>query len=400
MMGPPRVIVKPRRARPLFARHPWLFAGSLERIEGNPADGDQVAVVTHDGEFVAWGLFNSRSQIRVRLYSWDEGRELDDSLWRERLTAAIALRRDVLRLDDPRGACRLVFSESDGLSGLVVDRYGPWLVVQLTSLGLAERTALLTPLLVELLAPRCIFLRTERGIGKLEGLELSDGPLWGELPDGPVTIVENGLEFAVDVRTGQKTGFYLDQRENRRAAAEFARGRRVLDVFCYSGGFALAAARAGAAEVIGVDVSAAAVELAGHNAELNRLANVRFEVGSAFDVMQALAGSTGESGRFGMVVLDPPKFTRHARSVDDALRGYFRANLLAARLLESNGILVTCSCSGHVSREDFAGVLGAVAEETGRPIQILAQLGQAPDHSVSASCRETEYLKCFVARVV
>jgi 23S rRNA (cytosine1962-C5)-methyltransferase len=395
-----RVIVKPRRARPLFARHPWLFAGSIDRIEGEPADGDPVAVYAHGGEFIAHGLFNSRSQIRVRLYSWKSDEDMDAAFWRERLIRAIELRRHVLGLDDPRGACRLVFSESDGLSGLVVDRYGPWLVVQLTSLALARRIEALVGHLVELCQPRGIYRRTERGIGAAEGLELADGPLWGEVPDGPVAIVENGLEFEVDCCTGQKTGFYLDQRDNRRSAAAYATGRRVLDVFCYTGGFSLSAARAGASEVLGIDVSQSATALAQRNAARNHLANVRFETASAFDRMEELAASDSPSNRFGMVILDPPKFARQSRAVEDALRGYLRANLLAVRLLEPGGILVTCSCSGHVSREDFAAMLGAVAEQSGRAIQILAQLGQAPDHPISASCPETAYLKCFIAHVM
>jgi 23S rRNA (cytosine1962-C5)-methyltransferase len=399
MIGVPRVFVKSRRARPLFARHPWLFAGSIERIEGEPADGDPVAVHTHNGEFIAHGLFNSRSQIRVRLYSWNQDEELGAAFWRERLIRAVELRRNVLRLDAQREACRLVFSESDGLSGLVVDRYGAWLVVQLTSLALARRVDMLVEHLVELCRPRGIYLRTERGIGAVEGLDLSDRPLWGEEPDGPVVIDENGLEFEVDLRTGQKTGFYLDQRDNRRAAATFAAGRRVLDVFCYTGGFALTAARAGATEVLGIDVSQSAVAMAQRNAERNRLSNARFETAGAFERMEELAAADSPANRFGMVILDPPKFARQSRAVEDALRGYLRANLLAVRLLEPGGILVTCSCSGHVTREDFVAVLGAVAEQSRRDIQILAQLGQAPDHPVSASCPETAYLKCFIARV-
>lgn len=397
-MPEPRVILKSRRARPFFARHPWVFAGSIERVEGEPADGDEVVVASHEGEFIARGLFNSQSQIHVRLYSWDAARALDESLWRERIERAIALRRDVLHLDDPRGACRLIFSESDELSGLVVDRYGEWLVVQITSLAIARRLDLFIELLRELTCPRGIYLRTERGIGEAEGLELHDGHVWGETPPGPITINENGLEFDVDLRTGQKTGFYLDQRENRAAVAAFASGRRVLDVFCYTGGFSLAVARAGATEVIGVDVSKPAIEFAVRNAARNELTNLRFEAADAFSKMESLAAD-GATGSFGMVILDPPKFARNAASVPDALRGFLRANLLALRLLAPNGLLVTCSCSGRVSREEFAAVLNAVAEKTGRAIQILAERGQAADHPISASCPETSYLECFIARV-
>jgi 23S rRNA (cytosine1962-C5)-methyltransferase len=399
--GPqPRVLIKPRRARPLFARHPWVFAGSIERVDGSPADGDEVSVCTHSGEFIARGLFNSQSQIQVRLYSWEPDRRLDEDFWRGRLNDALRMRREVLNLDDPHGACRLVFSEADGLSGLIVDRYGPWLTVQFTSLALARRREILVSQLVDLCQPSGIYLRTERGIGQVEGLRLADAHLWGDVPPAAVFIREHDLKFEVDLCAGQKTGFYLDQRDNRRAAASYARGRRVLDMFCYTGGFALSAARAGAISVLGVDASQPAVTLAQRNAQRNDIGNVRFEVGQAFEAMEQLAQPGAPGDPFGMVILDPPKFARQSHAVDHALRGYLRLNLLAVRLLQSGGILVTCSCSGHISREDFTGMLGTVAEQSGRSIQILAQLGQAPDHPISASCLETNYLKCVIARAV
>lgn len=396
----PRVIIKPRRARPLFARHPWVFAGSIERVQGNPDDGAEVTVWTHQGEFIARGLYNSQSLIRVRLYSWEPDRTLDESFWRSRLEDALRLRRQVLQCDDPDGACRLVFSESDGLSGLIVDRYGSWLSVQVTSLALAQRLETLQSHLVELCRPQGIYLRTERGVGEAEGLKIADRLLWGEVPDSPIAIVENQLEFEVDLKTGQKTGFYLDQRENRRAVAALACGRRVLDMFCYTGGFALAAARAGAASVVGVDASSAAIELAQRNAHRNRLNQINFRVGQAFETMQSWMDEQPRTQRFDMVILDPPKFARNARSVDQALHGYLRLNALGARLLEPDGILVTCSCAGHITRQDFLDVLAATAEQTGRSVQILSNLGQAADHPVSASCPESHYLQCMIARVI
>ncbi len=393
----PRILLKPRRARPFFGRHPWLFAGAIGRMEGHPADGDEVAVHAHDGTFIAWGLYNSHSQIRVRLYSWDTAQPLDAAFWRAQLGHAIALRRDVLGLDNPQGACRLVFSEADGLSGLMVDRYGPWLAVQFTSLALAQREDTIVAHLVETLHPRGIYRRTERGIGEAEGLSLRDGPLWGEAPEGPVSITENDIVFDVEMRTGQKTGFYLDQRINRLTARTWASGRRALDLCCYTGGFALNLARGGATDVLGIDVSTAAIELARRNAERNAIASVRFETSDVFSALEALAAA-GE--RFGIIVCDPPRFARSRRSVEQAIGGYQRLNELALRVLDHDGILITCSCSGQVSREDFASVLGLVAEHAGRPIQILEQRGQPPDHPVSASCPETNYLKCFVCRVI
>jgi 23S rRNA (cytosine1962-C5)-methyltransferase len=383
----------------LFGRHPWVFASSIHQIDGNPCDGDEVSVCTHRGEFIARGLFNSHSQIPVRLYSWEPSQRLDDEFWQSRLVDALRLRRDVLKCDDPQGACRLVFSEGDRLSGLIVDRYARWLCVQFTSLALAQRRHLLVSQLVDLCQPCGVYLRTERGIGRAEGLALTDGPLWGEVPGSTVTIVENDLEFEVDLCLGQKTGFYLDQRDNRRAAAAYARGRRVLDVFCYAGGFALAAARAGAASALGIDASQPAITLAQRNAQRNKIDNVRFEVGQAFETMENLLQSEPPANRFDMVILDPPKFARQSRAFDQAIRGYQRANLLAVRLLEPGGILVTCSCSGHISPHDFVAMLGSVAEQSGRTIQLVTQTGQAPDHPISVSCPESQYLKCVIARV-
>ena len=264
-----KVILKPKRAQPFFGRHPWVFAGAIERVEGDAADGDEVDLVSHGGNFVARGLFNGQSKIRVRLYSWEEGVPLDADFFRDRLARAIRLRHDVLKLNRPDAGYRVVYSESDFLSGMVVDRYGEWLAVQFTALGLANRRESIAGVLRELLNPRGIYLRTEKGIGKLEGVELHDQLLWGEPPPADLTIDENGLCVLVNLAEGQKTGYYLDQRDNRLAVAQLCAGRRVLDAFCYSGGFGLHAAKAGAMEVLGVDASEPALELARRNAAAN-----------------------------------------------------------------------------------------------------------------------------------
>src|SRR5439155_25253630 len=270
------------------------------------ADSDVVDLYSHGGHFIARGLYNGRSKIRVRLYSWSEKDELDRDFFRGRLQAALRLRQ-TLGLDGPDQAARLVFSEGDGLSGLTIDRYDRWLAVQFTSLGLAQRRELLADLLEELIQPAGIWLRTERGIGQLEGLEIQDGPLRGDVPAEPIVITEGPVRYLVNLREGQKTGFYLDQRDNRRAVAALAAGRRVLDAFCYTGGFGLQAAHAGAREVVGVDGSEPALELARANARLNGFDNVSFLQSDVFDALDAFV-EKGE--RFGMVVLDPPKFAR------------------------------------------------------------------------------------------
>ena len=391
-----QAILKPRKARPFYGRHPWVLDSAIERIEGNPADGDVVDLLSDKGKFIARGIFNSRSRIRVRLYTWNAAEPLDDAFWRRRLEAAVQFRRQ-LGYDDPQGAARVVFSEGDALSGLVVDRYADYLAVQVTAQAMAVRLPQIVAMLVELLQPKGIMIRTERGVSRAEGIDLRDGPYWGQTPDGPLLIVEHGLTYEVDLAEGQKTGFYLDQRENRAAAARYFRDRRVLDVFCYSGGFSMAASRLGGArEVLGIDTSQRAVALAEANARRNGLENVRFQSGDAFQTLESLAAS-GE--RFGGVVLDPPKFARSRGAVDEALRAYHWLNRLGVGLLEPGGFLVTCSCSGHVSREDFLYMLVGVAQQTGREIQLLEQRGAAPDHPVNAACLESEYLKCFICRV-
>lgn len=391
-----QVVLKPRKARPFFGRHPWVLDSAVDRVEGSPADGDVVDLLTDQGKFIARGVINSHSRIRVRLYSWNATEALDETFWRARLQAAAELRTR-LGLDDRGQAARMVSSEGDHLSGLVVERYGDQLVVQVTSLALATRLSLLVPMLVDIWQPRGILLRTEREMNKAEGLTLEEGPLWGTVPDEPVFFAEHGVRYGVDLRAGQKTGFFLDQRDNRLAAARFARGKRVLDVCCYTGGFSLAAAMLGGAhEVHGIDSSAKAIALARAHAELNGQTRLHFTEADAF---QQLDNLNREGERYGLVIVDPPKYARTRQHVEEALRGYHHLNRLAVGVLEPGGILVTCSCSGHVTREDFLFMLAEVAERTGRPIQVLETRGAAVDHPVSASCLESEYLKCVIARV-
>jgi len=392
-----RVVLKPRRAAPFYGRHPWVLDSAIAAVEGDVQDGDEVDLVSAQGKWIARGVINRNSRIRVRLYSWKPGESLDDSFFKQRLIDAARLRSD-LKYDDPRGAARVFFSEADRLSGLIIDRYADYLVVQVTSLAILTRLDRIMPLVADVWKPRGIVLRGEKGTKQLEGIDPSNGCHWGRAPEGPIFIEEHGLRYGVDLVEGQKTGFYLDQRENRLAAAGYFAGRHVLDVFCYSGGFSLAAAHLGGArQVIGIDASAKALSLARANASLNSISNVRFDEGEGFETLSRLARF---DERFGAVVLDPPKFVQRRGGVKEALRAYHRLNRQAVTLLEPGGILVTCCCSGHVSREDFLYMLVGVAQKTGRSVQILEQRGASADHPISATCLETEYLKCFICRVV
>jgi 23S rRNA (cytosine1962-C5)-methyltransferase len=393
----PIVSLKPRRAQPILNRHPWVFEGAIGQVSGDPAPGAEVLVQSTDAQPIGRGLFNPNSNIRVRMFSWDKDEPIDEALFSSRINEAASLRDSII---DPETttACRVFFSESDGLSGLIVDRYGDWLLVQLTSLALAERREALFDLLEKQFEPRGIWLRTEKGIREAEGLEIADGLVRGAEPPRPISILENGLTFQVDVTQGQKTGGFLDQRENHLAVAKLVRGHRILDMFCYAGGFGITAARLGeAAAVVGVDSSEPALEFARANAELNGVADrTEFLKADAFKFLEE-ANTRGET--FDTVILDPPKMTRRRSGLAGAMRGYRSLNELSVTLLRPGGLLVTFSCSGLISRSDLESMLAAVSTSTGRRIQILEARGQAADHPVSPNCPENAYLKCCICRV-
>lgn len=392
-----RVVLKPKKVLPFIGRHPWVFESAIQYVDGEFQDGDVVDLCGDQGKFIARGIINSQSKLQVRLYTWNADEPLDTPFWRRRLERAIASRQD-LQAKTNAQVRRLVFSESDGLSGLIVDQYGDYLVAQVNSVAIARNWESILAVLVELTQPRGVIARTDKSIAKEESLDLQNGVAWGQAPEGPIFIEEHGVRFGVDLLGGQKTGFYLDQAENRQAAAGYLKDRRVLDLFCYTGAFSLIAARTGSAkEVIGIDGSERAITLARANAELNGIANVRFEQRDGFE---ALDGFRSGGDKFDAVILDPPKFARGRRQVDEALRAYHRINRVAVDLLEPAGILVTCSCSGGVSREDFMLMLSGVAQKSGRDIQILEHRGASADHPTSVTCLETDYLKCFICRVL
>ena len=399
----PRVVLKPRRAMPFFNRHPWVFAGAVARGASDVAPGTEVGVWSHEGEFIARGLANPFSNIQVRLYSWEPETALDAEFWSSRLDEAIQLRKRLFAGKEKRTqtapACRLVFSEGDGLSGLVVDQYGDWLLMQFTSRALHHRRDVLVDLLRQKTSPAGIWLRTEKGIREAEGLEQQDGLVSGDAPPQPLFVDQSGVRFGVDVVTGQKTGFYFDQRDNRTSVARFCRGRKVLDLFCYSGGFGITAARlGGAGEVLGVDSSAPAIMMAQENARLNEVDDcVRFEQA---DVHRKLAALAESRTSFDVVITDPPKFARHRKGIPNALKAYARLNAAAIRTVSPGGILAACSCSGLVTREQFHAALSRASTEVGRRVQILEERGQPADHPVSIACPESAYLKCLICRVL
>ncbi len=403
-MAAPRILLKPGREKPVARHHPWVFSGAIRDVEGEPGLGALVSVRAHDGEFLAWGHYSPHSQIRVRLVAWDEDVDPEaDAFWRAQFERAVAARAPILA-DDATNACRLIHAESDGVPGLIVDRYGDALILQALSAGADARREPFAALLWELLSPSTMYERSDVDVREKEGLPMRSGKLRGGHLLGTVPIRENGLEFAVDVRRGHKTGFYLDQRENRErlrqliAARVRAGGRpAVLNVFSYTGGFGVYGLDAGAASLVNIDSSEEALALGRENLARNGLADAEVEdiAGDAFEAMRSLR----EAGRrFDVIVLDPPKFAHSQHDVQPAARGYKDINLQAFHLLKPGGVLFTFSCSGVVTAELFQKIVFGAALDAGRDAQIIGRMTQSRDHPVALTFPEGEYLKGLICR--
>ena len=392
-----RVVLKRGREKPVLNRHPWIFSGAIKNIEGECADGDIVTVVDSRGSFLAQGYLNRRSQITVRLLSWIEAETIDRGSFRHRLERAIAIRRP-LQEDPTTNAYRLVNAESDFMPGLVVDRYNEYLVIQFLTLGIERWKGEIVSLLGELLPSRGIYERSDVEVRKKEGLLPATGLLAGQERPALVHIVENGHRFIVDIKQGQKTGFYLDQRENRQKLTRYCLGKTVLNCFAYTGAFAVYAVGAGAKKVVNVESSAEALQLAQRNMALNGF-DERDDECIEGDVFQVLRQYLDEGRSFDLIVLDPPKFAYSRSQVQSACRGYKDINLLAMQMLRPGGILFTFSCSGLISPELFQKVVFGSSVDAGRNVQIIEKLTQGFDHPILLSFPESEYLKGFICRV-
>lgn len=384
--------LKPREERRILGGHAWVFSNEIDRIEGSAAAGSAVAVARSDGRLVGYGFWNPKSLIAARIYSRREP-EFGRAQIAERIGRAAALRE---RLYPGSDAFRLVHGESDGLPGLVIDRYGRTFCLQTHCLGIDLLKETVADAIGDLFGAVSIVERNESHLRVLEGLPLTSGLMRGD-PPGVVTIREGDLSFEIEPLGGHKTGFYYDQRENRLAARRFAPGARVLDAYCHTGAFALHLARAGAREAIGIDVSAEAVRAARRNAEINGLSEAcRFETGDAAEAMAAMRDA-GE--RFDLIVLDPPSFTRSKKNVPAAKRAYTDVNRRALRLLARGGILVTASCSHHITDETFLDSVREAAVSVDRTPRLLEWRSQAPDHPVLPAMPETRYLKLAILQV-
>ncbi len=390
-MNAPRLTLKPGRERSLLRRHPWVFSGAIGKVQGSPSSGATVEVRAADGAFLAWAAYSPASQIRARVWSFDEADVPGPQLFRKKIEAALALRRAAIP-PDTTDALRLVHAESDGLPGLIADRYADVLVVQILSAGCERWRETLIEILRETSGCATVYERSNAETRELEGLAPRAGLLHGPRLDGPIQIVEHGIKYEVDVVSGQKTGFYLDQRDNRARVGLLAGGREVLNGFCYTGGFALSALSGGARSVLSVDSSAPALELARRNLALNGLEAGRSGWLEA-DVFGALRKLRDEGRQFDLVVLDPPKFAPTPKDAARAARGYKDINLNALKLLRPGGLLATFSCSGGVSPELFQKIVAGAAADAGASLVLRERFSAAPDHPVLVEFPEGEYLK-------
>ncbi len=380
------VRLKKKEERRVLRGHPWVFSNELQEIPAGVAPGEIVDVLDFSGRFVGRGAVNPHTLIAVRILT-RKREEIDAAFLLQRITTARDLRT---RLGFGE-SFRAVYSEGDGLPGLIVDKYSDTLVVQSLTAGMERLLDTVITVLREVYSPRAVVMRNDAVSRKIEGLAQEKRLAFGSVPDA-VIMEESGIQYRVDVLEGQKTGFFFDQRENRLALKELVKGRRTLDCFCYTGAWALNAARFGASEIIGIDSSEKAVNMAGENAALNNL-SVHFVVGDVFEELRAFE-KKGE--RFGCIVLDPPAFVKSRAKVREGLKGYKEINLRAMKMLESGGLLISCSCSHHVDVELFKEMLIDAAYSADRSVRLLEMRSQARDHPVVLAARETQYLKCAV----
>jgi len=399
------LILKPGREKSLLRRHPWIFSGAVERVEGGPASGATVDLLSSGGEFLARAAYSPASQIRARAWTFNPAEQVDADFFRRRIRSALQARAawglslalpqgDGLGVREYSDDYRLIHAESDGLPGLVVDRYGKTLAMQCLTAGAEFWRESIADILLDETGLSDLFERSDADVRELEGLGARVGPLRGNPPQR-LTILECGSRFVVDLAHGHKTGFYLDQRENRRRVRELAQGREVLDCFCYTGAFTVNALKGGASSILAVDSSADSLALARENLALNDLPAeaVTFAEGDVFQVLRRLRD---EARLFDLIVLDPPKFAATAAQAERAARGYKDINLLAFKLLRPGGLLVTFSCSGGVDAALFQKIVAGAALDAGVEAQILEHLSQAADHPVSLHFPEGAYLKGLV----
>ncbi|WP_163932926.1 class I SAM-dependent rRNA methyltransferase [Paraferrimonas sp. SM1919] len=393
-----RIILKPGRERSVLRHHPWIFSNGIRSVKGELTLGETIEVRAHDGRVLGWAAWSPNSQIQARMWSFEKEAVIDKNFFKQKLAKAQFAREGLIARQGLTGY-RLAASESDGLPGITIDKYANVIVCQLLSAGAEYWRDTIVEVLVEMFPDCCVYERSDVASREKEGLEQRIGVLHGELPEMPVIIEENGVKIGVDVVKGHKTGFYLDQRDNRAIAAEYAKGKDVLNCFSYSGTFGLYALKAGANSVENVDVSSHALETAMNNVAMNLLDESRL-INSEADVFKLLRKYRDEGKQFDIVIMDPPKFADNKAQLDGACRGYKDINLLAFALVKPGGMLLTYSCSGLMQAELFQKIVADAALDAGRDAQIVRKLTQAQDHPIATNFPEGFYLKGLALQVL
>jgi 23S rRNA (cytosine1962-C5)-methyltransferase len=391
------IILKKGKEKAVLHRHPWVFSGAIEAVKSKPANGCIVRLVDSKGAFMAYGFYNDQSRVALRLLEWDENVEVNEEWFREKVAVAVASRSNLL-VGDITNTCRLVFSESDYLPGLIVDKYGGHLAVQVLTSGMENRMPVIIDELQKLLNPESIFDKSDASSRGHEGLETINATLTVNHPPERVEVIENGIIYNINIAEGQKSGFYCDQRDNRKIIATHATGKKVLDCFSYTGGFTLNCLQNGAASVTAVDSSALAIETLKENISLNKFDAAKVTTLTS-DVNKQLRKFREEGEAFDVVVLDPPKYAPSRSALDKASRAYKDLNRLGMLLLNPGGLLATFSCSGAMDMETFKQVLAWAALDAGKQVQFINQFCQPEDHPVRSSFPEGEYLKGLLCRV-
>ena len=391
------VILKKGKEKAVLHHHPWVFSGAIEQPKAKLANGDIARLVNTKGDFMAYGFYNDQSRVALRLLEWDENVAVDDDWFRQKVTTAVAGRNDILA-DGNTNTCRLIFSESDYLPGLIVDKYANHLAVQILTSGMEKVMPVIIDELQRLLKPESVFDKSDASSREHEGLQTSNIALTLNSPPENVEVKENGIIYNINIAEGQKSGFYCDQRDNRKILASYAKGKKVLDCFSYTGGFTLNSLHNGAASVTSVDSSALAIETLKENIKLNKLSATKHTAIQS-DVNKQLRVFKEENEKFDIIVLDPPKYAPSRSALDRASRAYKDLNRLAMLLLNEGGLLATYSCSGAMNMETFKQVLAWAALDAGKQVQFIYQFCQPEDHPVRASFPEGEYLKGLLCRV-
>lgn len=378
-------------------KHPWIFSGAIEKVDGNPPNGQTVNILTSNKIIVGTGSFSPSSQIRVRVWSFNPEEKIDKDFFGRKISLASELRKQFIDVSQTN-AYRIINAESDGLPGLIVDCYSDFLVCQFLSAGAEFNKEMIIEILNDIFKPLGIFERSDVEVRIKEGLQPVQGLLKGTVPDSFIEVCENGFKFLVDIKNGHKTGFYLDQRDNRKLVSEYSKGKTVLNCFSYTGGFSVYALASGAENITQVEASLSALEIANINIELNKLDSSLVE-NINDDVFNVLRKFRDERKTFDLIILDPPKFAESSSQISKASRGYKDINLLAIKLLNPGGILFTFSCSGHISPELFQKIVADAALDAGREVKIVKRLTQSSDHPVALNFPEGLYLKGLVCLV-